>query len=323
MSEASWYNLAPASSPTNSRASMVYHSGQNKLILYGGEIAAVPNRQTWEFDGTNWTNLAPTFSLVSYPDRSGFAMAYDSVADRIIAHGGRIPSGGTNTSQATLSYNYGTNTWTQLNPATIPGERWNHNMVYDINLDFTFMFGGSTLYNAPASVVDTTWRWNGTDWTQLFPASAPSPRMNHAMCYWPQQNKTILYGGINNVTNYYDTWSFDGTDWTQLSAGPGPAFDNPRTQMTVDPLTGKVILYGIFEISPGVYQGQLWEWNDGLATWYQVNTNTAPIMPTTPILAPYSPLTGAVLYGAIAGPTYQTWKTILSDGTACMVGFIF
>ena len=70
-------------------------------------------------------------------------------------------------------------------------------------------------------VSDDTWTYDGSDWTQVTTAHAPSPRAGCAMAYDSNRNVTVLFGGILD-TNwppdlYDDTWEFDGTDWTEIT----------------------------------------------------------------------------------------------------------
>lgn len=66
----------------------------------------------------------------------------------------------------------------------------------------------------------TTYGWN-----EYFPATVPSARMGHAMC-WDGTRVIMFGGGTSGVFGSGDnaeTWEFDGTDWNQLSPASSPS----------------------------------------------------------------------------------------------------
>jgi hypothetical protein len=84
------------------------------------------------------------------------------------------------------------------------------------------LFGGE---DATATVLGDTWIWDGTTWTQAFPAHSPAPRVG-AMAA-TLGSLVVLFGGDAGLTDneLSDTWVWDGTDWTPLNvSGPSPRF---------------------------------------------------------------------------------------------------
>src|SRR5204863_7657962 len=137
-------------------------------------------------------------------------------------------------------------TWTSpANLKQVPPARRFSSMVYDQSLKKTVFFGGWDTSN----YLDQTWTWDGTVWTRVKKNPAPS-RGLAAMWYDPTLKKTVLYGGLGRVTSqdrltrFADMWTFDGTGWTLLT----PTGDTPGArygaQVTVDPRTNKVVLFG-------------------------------------------------------------------------------
>jgi hypothetical protein len=59
------------------------------LMLVGGRdpVTMAIQNDSWEFDGTTWTQVAGVYGGI-YPPRADFAMAHDFVRDRIVAFGG-------------------------------------------------------------------------------------------------------------------------------------------------------------------------------------------------------------------------------------------
>lgn len=84
----SWTNMDPgARPPARSLHAMVYDSGSDRVILFGGLGAAGLVNDTWAYDfNTNtWANLVPS---ARPPARMRPAMAYHSGYDRVILFGG-------------------------------------------------------------------------------------------------------------------------------------------------------------------------------------------------------------------------------------------
>lgn len=117
---------------------VTYDSQSDRVILFGGE----GRNDTWAYDDDTdtWTELTPE---VSPPARHYHAMEYEPTTDRVILFGGvhgpflaEVPF------DDTWAYDYESNTWTELKPATAPSARGWHAMAYSA-LDRTIvLFGG-------------------------------------------------------------------------------------------------------------------------------------------------------------------------------------
>ena len=53
------------------------------------------------------------------------------------------------------------------------------------------MFGGFD----GLAMLDETWEWNGTAWSQLAPAASPSGRVCASIAYDPVRDRVVLFGG--------------------------------------------------------------------------------------------------------------------------------
>jgi len=54
------------------------------------------------------------------------------------------------------------------------------------------LFGDDNINSNP---LNNTWTWNGTTWTQLFPAASPPARSDASMVYDPAEGNVVLFGG--------------------------------------------------------------------------------------------------------------------------------
>ena len=81
------------------------------------------------------------------------------------------------------------------------------------------MFGGFD----GTKLLNDTWTWDGTTWTERTIANPPSPRRGHAMA--TIGDKVVLFGGstgIGTETYANDTWTWDGTTWTPEVVSQSP-----------------------------------------------------------------------------------------------------
>jgi hypothetical protein len=188
--------------------------------------------------------------------------------------------------------------WTQIED-TGPASRSGHAMVYDSDLQLTFLFGGAVV----GANKNDTWQWNGEGWTQLAD-SGPSPRFSHAMAFDPGRNRTVLFGGISSVSPegalnvLQDTWEFDGDTWTQQQDAGPPGRGSHA--MAYDPSTGRVVLFG-----GNPARNDTWAW-DG-KTWVQLAEFGPPGRENAAMaLLP----AGLVLFGGVASgpPLGDTWQ---------------
>jgi uncharacterized protein (TIGR03437 family) len=198
---ANWTEKSPQTSPPARRdASMAYDSVRQQVVLFGGETPAGQlMADTWVWDGINWTQKLPSAS----PDaRHLSSMVWDAGHGQIVLFGG-IPVQHQFIFEA-LNDTWvwdGTN-WTNKNPQTSPSQRFGTQMAYDSAHSATVLFGGIDAYDfAP---VGDTWQWDGSNWTQQFPQTTPTPTGEGAIVYDPTHDQSILFGGsilLENVPN--------------------------------------------------------------------------------------------------------------------------
>mgnify|MGYP001563435487 CR=1 FL=1 len=182
-------------------------------------------------------------------------------------------------------------------PANKPLGRDGHVMAYNTVSGKVILFGG---YNTTTSTcLNDTWEWDGTNWTQLFPATSPPPRNLFAMVYDSARQRMVFFGGTNpNITpgTYDDTWEWDGTNWTKVISAT-KLEQRYEQGMAYDSFRQKVVMYG------GV--GSTWEANytglpgwqyDRLPVWEYDGLNWTPIFPAT---SPGSRSSAVIVYDDI------------------------
>ena len=81
-------------------------------------------------------------------------------------------------------------------------------MAYDSDASKIVLFGG-THKNA---VLNDSWTWDGTDWSEQFNRVSPSARIGPAMTYDVGHHRVVLFGGFTvdagRTTELADTWTW-------------------------------------------------------------------------------------------------------------------
>jgi hypothetical protein len=151
-----WTQAHPASSPSPRQGpGMSFDSNRNRVVMFGGRDLNVPARMadTWEWDGTNWTQMRPSISPYA---RFWHSMAYDPVRDRTILFGGdHIQPYSLGDENDTWEWDGAqwTRDWTDAAPSVRAGQ----SMVYDSVLGRMVLFGGFNAGVNPNTYFNDTW----------------------------------------------------------------------------------------------------------------------------------------------------------------------
>jgi len=307
-----WTNMDPAVKPSVRLFAMAYDSQSDRVVLFGGQDSAYTNlNDTWSYDfNTNtWTKMDPA---VKPPARASHAMVYDAQSDRVIMFGGTGPGAGVTTYfNDTWSYDFDTNTWTNMTLALKPPGRIEHAMTYDSESDRVVLFGGS------AYAVDDTWSYdfNTNTWTNMAPAYRPRVRSAHAMAYDSQSDRVILFGGRNGaaVTGLNDTWSYDlnTNTWTDMVTSPPARYGSA---MAYDSGSDRVILFGGYGAT--TYLNDTWAYDFETNNWTDMTPVVSPPVRYFDAMAYDSGSDRVILFGGYGGnsafigfpvPLNDTW----------------
>lgn len=276
--------------PIARRTTLAYDSQRNVTVLFGGEGAGGDLGDTWEWNGSFWTEIQ-----VDGPSpRSSHAMSYDSDRGVIVMYGGYL---------ATDTWEWDGIQWIQADLAG-PGLGINQDaaMVYDQERSATLLFNSGE-----------TWTWDGADWTLVSADPDNDPQVGAAsMVFDEARGVAVLFGGLHITTSQTmgDTWEWDGTIWTEVaSTGPSPRW---LASAAYDAARAKCIMYGGFSGSSGLVPlDGTWEWDGSI--WVPV-TNTKPPARGFPAMAYDSATTKTMVFGGrerlISGSYFSdTWET--------------
>jgi len=265
---AAWMQAGPSAAlpPVRETYCAAYDSMRGRVVVFGGYSRALsgPLGDTWEWDGTAWTERTPRSG--NPPNRSGCAMAFDSVRGRTVLFGG------TGAGSFADTWEWDGTAWTQLAPSHSPSPRGQHAMAFDSARGRTVLFGNG--FVLPGS--NDTWEWDGRDWTQRAPASSPPARSYPAMAYDSVRERVVLFGGTDSSgTALADTWEWDGTTWSpRTSSGATPAARR-IAGMAFDSARSRTVLFGGWAMPPSTEYGDTWEW-DGQAWTERVPSASGP-----------------------------------------------
>jgi hypothetical protein len=76
------------------------------------------------------------------------------------------------------------------------------------------LFGGvGATSSGTTGYLGDTWAWDGSDWAQLSPIKAPSPRYEAAMAYDAKTEQLVLFGGTGTDGISRSTWTWGVPKW--------------------------------------------------------------------------------------------------------------
>jgi hypothetical protein len=222
----SWSELtfpAGARPPARQSASMAWDNTSNDVVLFGGRDGSAPPTNlsdTWVFDPTtmSWSQPTPCTTAGCSPSgRRQAAMASDIVDFGVMLFGGTNSTGGLDD---TWVWSFGA--WSQKVVAG-PPSRSQSVMGIDLTSLGVVLFGGNHFSGGVTTILDDTWIWDGSTWTQQSPATSPSARYESTMA--SLDTVTVLFGGnpAGGGSQLADTWEWDGTDWTETSPSTSPS----------------------------------------------------------------------------------------------------
>jgi Galactose oxidase, central domain len=234
------------------------------------------------------------------PPRFCHAMTYDTSRQKVVLFGGlAIDGAGMND-----TWEWDGSEWTQV-ADTGPSPRLSHAMTYDASTQRVVFFGGHGDVPSP-SVLSDTWKWDGSEWTQVAD-TGPSPRLNPAMTYNASTQRVVLFGGLNFVSPISarsDTWELNNNEWKQVQdTGPGPL----HSSSMADSIKG-LILFGGTSINPTVINGNTWLWTGKF--WTQIQ-NMGPMARESHAMVYDSQRKSIVLFGGRAPGNVRlgdTWE---------------
>jgi hypothetical protein len=199
------------------------------------------------------------------------AMAYDAESDRVVVFGGSSDT--SDFTNETWSYDYNTNTWTNMTPTNSPHVRCNHEMVYDSESDLIILYGGWYGERVMECYLTDTWTYdlNSNTWTEMFPSTCPSRSYSFSMTYDSKLDQVILFA-------WDETWTYDVDTniWEEKSPENYPN-SQIISNMVYDENSELVIHSGRELISQTDWgDSETWVYNLTSNVWIELTTENQP-----------------------------------------------
>ncbi len=239
------------SMPPVESASMEYDPHTGQLILTGGingesfSNGFPANAKTYIFEGSYWLPIAtehtPGEAAAAWQDGiEGSAMAYDPATQQLVLFGGQDEA----QEPKRETWLWTGSDWSLQHTATVMPYLTSPSMAYEPGVGLVLFGGKPWVANSLEHLSNETYVWNGTNWTQLHPATSPPGEFRSAMAYDPAINELVLLVGDTNAAHGDKaTWTFNGTSWTEQHPSASPP-DLLQANMVDDAGTEQVVLFG-------------------------------------------------------------------------------
>jgi len=320
-----WVHRNPAIAPRERCCfGMAYDADSDVIVLFGGgdDTEEIELNETWIYDYNTdaWTEMTPA---ADPGPRAGHRMAYDAESDRIILYGGHLK--GSPPSQDTWAYDFDSNTWSEMAPATHPATIDYYSLAYDDESDRVVLFGGRV--DQSDNTNDETWAYdyNSDTWTQMNANPRPAQRWFHAMAYDGQSDRVILFGGTTGSgvagPSSNETWAYDFNvdSWTNLEPASAPSV-RASPGLAYDLESDRMVLFGGAVSAVGVSNNETWAYDYNSNTWDPLT------LPSAPLNLQASAGDGQVVLAwaspaSTGGPPVESYKTY-RGGTAGGASFL-
>jgi hypothetical protein len=271
-------------------AGMTFDGPRARTVLFGGFGSTSTYGDTWEWDGSVWSQRATTGPGPGEPR----LLVYDAALGATVLYGDQ------NFDECQL-WTWNGVSWS-LQAPTVPAARSYASVAYDSLRKVTVVFGGAG-YGQMKDWGDT-WEWNGSSWS-LRAASGPPARYAAGTAFDSTRGRVVIHGGNGVSGGLDDTWEWDGSTWTNpSSSGPGARM---YAAMTFDSARGRTVLFGGYSSVSNNEVGDTWEWNG--STWSKRAT-TGPSIRESAAMAFDPVIARSVLVGGwqpVTGALGDTW----------------
>jgi hypothetical protein len=207
-----------------------------RVVLLVGVLAAAMAPAGPASAVTSGTVVERTWVAVAGGPQQNGVMAYDSVHDQTVLLIAGDPS-------QTWTFSGASHKWTRRFPATNPSLH-GAAIAFDAARGNVVAFGSdATGDNCDPGTHGETWTWDGTNWQQLHPASAPDECEGlggHGIAYDAVQQTVVLIAVDNFGAG--NTWLWNGVNWHWVDNAAASAL--PDSAVAYDPVSRAVLKFG-------------------------------------------------------------------------------
>jgi Galactose oxidase, central domain len=272
-----WTEITPTTSPAaRILAGAAYDSARDRIVLFGGNVFASDGKtlnavyDTWEFDGTNWIQVATAGPTVIKP-----ILVYDPSRGEMLMLG-------MDPSERTLMYSYdaASATWKPIVPPTLPDCVNESGVAFQSTDNTVILFGGAC---TTSSVGGATWQWDGESWSQMTTTNDPGRLSGEAMTFDAARQQIMMYGGSLAFANpRAATIALKDGIWNELHDPVSPS-SRSLFIMATDPDSNTVWMFGGQNETDVITD--FWEYQNGKWTQSGLNLTNGPSICSTPTAA--------------------------------------
>jgi hypothetical protein len=195
-STSTWTNANPSTAPVAVTGPMLFTDPANgHADVYGGFDGRFYQSTTYQWTGTDWTNLNPPTSAYA---RSIAVVGLDGATKSVVLFDGLGDLNPYNT------WTFDGTTWTMQSPATQPPSRYGAGAAYDPALKAVITFSGG---EGGVDILTDTWAWTPAgNWVQLTTAQTPPAREGFCMVWDSAIGHVVIFGGQLEASFLSDTW---------------------------------------------------------------------------------------------------------------------
>jgi hypothetical protein len=228
-----WTKLpAPQMPPARSGFGLVYDSARDRIVLHGGMVRGTAFADTWEYDGSDWTQVA-----TNGPARMKATLAFDRARGKVVAYGGSAPARRNDT------WEWDGSSWqTRATTGPDPAVDWGTFAVYDEDRSRVTMFGNQH-----------AWEWSGTTWSSLGLSSAwPGLQMPEGLAAYDAARKQfVLWSGQGTIELSHSTAPNAAPTLEDVEDGDVYAGEITTRQLTAQDVDGDALHYSAAPLPTG------------------------------------------------------------------------
>lgn len=266
-----WTRVETATAPSPRHYSgLTWDRERKRLVLFGGNGYGADGKtleakfDTWEFDGTDWTQIASGAPKVAKP-----LISWDPLGEQILMLGVN------ETGLANVMYRYdaAAGSWVQLTPEKLPTcVNEGHLVLQHHNGRLLFM-GGVCPSDTPG--LEEVFEWNGTTWVKRTILNSLGRNVGQAVAWETVRQRVVAFGGtsLTDAVLSAATTTYESNRWS-ISFSNSRPYPRSLAAFETDPANGLVWLFGGLDDTSSSYFGDLWGYRNGL--WFTVPMTTGP-----------------------------------------------
>ncbi len=257
----------PSAPPARTRAGAAFDSLRDRVVMYGGYFTSSDGKttttyyDTWEFDGTTWTQ-----SVQDSPKVTLARLVYDAARNQTIMIGA-------NDKSETLMYGYepATRGWKAIEPATKPACALDGAATYQTHNNTILFTEG---YCATSAGTSEAYEWDGSNWNKLETKTKPDRVSGAAIAYDEARRQSLVFGGSSLfAAAASQMWARGEGDWGIVT---DPTTPLPRSLFSfrADPIRRTIWMFGGVGDDAAALS-DLWRYQNG--QWLRVDAENAPV----------------------------------------------